>query len=441
MMNATFLVVLLIVLVFVVIFTGLPVTFAMGGLATLFALAFLNPATFSLMYARIWLTLMNFMLVAVPMFVFMGSLMEHTGIGDRLFKGVHVLAGGLNGGLAIATIVICTLLAASTGIVGSGVVIAGLMALPSMLKHNYDKRLAVGTCTASGTLGILIPPSIMLVTWGAMTGFSVGKLFFGAFIPGILVAVLFIIYVGVRCYLQPSAGRALPVEERRKISTGEKIKMFLQSVLLPVLLVLVVLGSIFFGVATPTQAAGLGALATILLAVGYRTLTWPAVSKALMDTVRTTSMIGFLFFGSLPVISVFLAAGGMDVINNALAMSGLGYWGVIAIMEVIILIMGCFVDWVALVVVATAIFVPIAIQLGCDPLWFAIITCLVITCGFLTPPFGGSLFYMKGISPSGINMNDIIMGSLPFMLMMIIAIVICMIFPQLVTWLPGLMIE
>lgn len=420
--------------------TGFPLGFVLGGIAVAFGLVFWGPHIMLLFVSRAYGMMSSYLLVAVPLFVIMGYFMEQSGIAERLYDGLHHLAGPVNGGLAIATILVCTLFAACTGIIGASVVAMGLLALPMMLKYGYSKELATGTVCAGGDLGIFIPPSIMLVIFGSYTNLSVGKLFMGAFIPGFMLSALYIGYIAVYCAIKPKMGPAMSPEERAMTPIGIRIRKTVTGVIPPVVLILLVLGTIFAGIATPTEAAAVGAFAALMMGVGYREITIDKLKKAAYGTLKTTAMVLMIMLGASCFTAVFLGLGGGEVVTNALVGTGLGKFGLLAVMLFIVFILGMFIDWIGILLICIPVFMPIADTLGFDPIWFAIIICLDLQMSFITPPYAGATFYLKGIAPPGVELVHMYKGVVPYLILIGVCIFFCVLFPDLVLWLPRMMI-
>lgn len=382
----------------------------------------------------------NYTLLAAPLFLFMGVFMEQSGVAERLFSSLHLWWGGIRGGLGISTIAICALFAAATGIVGASEVTIGLMALPAMLARKYNKSLACGSICAGGTLGILIPPSIMIVIYGPMANISVGKLFMGAVFPGILLAILYIVYITIRCYFRLQDGPPMHRDERM-VPIQKKIFLLVTSILPPFVLIFAVLGSIFFGIAAVTEAAAVGAIASIVLSVLYRRLTFKLVKEACIQTLQITSMILLIAVGASFFSTVFVALGGDEVISNLFLNLPFGKWGILFSIMFLLVILGMFIDWIGIVFIIVPLITPIGQSLGFDPLWFAILVMVNLQISFLTPPFAYSIFYLKGITPPEITTKDIYRGVFPFVGLQIIGLGLCIIFPKLITFLPSLMIK
>jgi tripartite ATP-independent transporter DctM subunit len=421
------------------IFLGFPTAFVLGGVAMVFGLIHVGPDVFGFFITRLFGLMTNYTLLAVPLFLFMGVFMEKSGIARRLFNAMYLLWGGMRGGLGISTIAISAIFAATTGVVGASEVTIGLMALPAMLKNGYNKSLACGSVCAGGTLGILIPPSVMIVIYGPIAQLSVGKLFLGAVVPGILLTVLYMIYIGVRCYLRPQDGPPMPAAERA-VPLGQKIRLFLSAVLPAMLLIFAVLGSIFTGVAAVTEAAAVGVIAGMVLAACHGQLTFQTVKSAGYETLNITSMIMMIAVGASFFSTVFVTLGGDDVIIRLFSNLPFGRWGALLVIMVLLILLGMFIDWMGIIFIVVPLITPIAAELGFDPIWFAVLVMLNLQISFLTPPFAYSIFYLKGITPPDVKTADIYRGVIPFVGLQILAVLLCVLFPQLLTWLPGYLI-
>ena len=418
--------------------TGLPLAFVLGGLAMVFAFFLWGPNSMLLVAVQSWGVMTSYFMVAIPLYVFMANILERSGIVEDLFSFMQMWFGPLRGGLAIGTIVICTLMAAMTGIVGAAVASMGILALPAMLNRKYDKRIALGSICAGGTLGILIPPSVITIVYAVTAGVSIGKMFIGGVLPGLLLSGLFITYIIVRCWLQPEMGPAPTLEERSKYHLKDKI-IATKTVILPVLLIVGVLGSIYTGIATPTEAAGVGCLGAVISALIYRRLTWNMLGESIFNTALVTCMILWITIGARCYISVFSAIGGDDMIKDFVLGLDVNRWYILIIMQIILVFLGMFLDEIGIILLCVPIFLPIIKSVGFDPVWFGILFLVNAQMNYITPPFGYTLFYLKGVAPPGVNMGDIYRGSFPFVLLQAIGLALCMIFPQIVLYLPNLM--
>jgi tripartite ATP-independent transporter DctM subunit len=422
---------------------GHPLAITLAAVATLYGLidngGNILPL-FDLFLNNSWGIFLNYVLVAIPLFIFMAQILDRSKVSEGLFDALYIVLGGLRGGLGMAVIVVSTVFAATTGIIGASVVAMGLMAGPALLRRGYERGLSAGIICSSGTLGILIPPSIMLVVYGGLTGLketSVGNLFAGAIMPGILLSAMYLAYVAIRCTINPKLGPVIPLEDRT-YSLGQKTMMTLKSFVPPFGLILTVMGTILAGVATPTEAAALGCLGALILAAFNKKLTWQMIVQASDSTLKTTCMIMLLFIGGKVFSVVFLSMGGGDVVADLLLGMDVHEYVVLAIMMLVVFVMGMFIDWAAILLVVVPIFTPIAMDLDFNPLWFAMLVCINLQTSFLTPPFGYALFYFKGVAPPEYSMGDIYRGIIPFVLIQIVGLAAIIAFPQIVTWLPDL---
>ncbi len=425
-------------LLIVLLLAGVPLAFVGGGVAALFIVYLWGVDGFYLIVSHVFDTMDNYALVAVPMFIFMANMLERSGVGDALFKAIHVWTGPLRGSLAVATVIACMIIAAMVGIVGAGVVMMGLIALPAMLKRKYSKSMALGPILAGGTLGQLIPPSVIFIIYALVAGVSIGKLFMGGLVAGVLLGGLYITYILIRCYFQPHLGPPMPKEERM-MPLPQKLA-YLRGLILPGLLMTAVLGSIFLGMATPTEAAGVGALGALISAAVHRQLSWENVKYALFVTTRTTCMIAWIFFGVKAFSAVFILAGAGKMVENMIIGLPLGPWGILISMQVFYLIMGVPMDWLGCLMITGPIFIPIIRELGFDAVWFGVLFNVNMQIAYLSPPVGSSMYYLKGVAPPGITMGDIFRSVLPFVGLQLIGLILIMAFPRIVMWLPELVI-
>lgn len=422
---------------------GHPLAVTLAAVATAFGLidnGFDIPGLLGLFANNAWGIFLNYTLVAIPLFIFMAQILDRSKVSEGLFDALYIVLGGLRGGLGLAVIVVSTVFAATTGIIGASVVAMGLMAGPALLRRGYDRGMAAGIICSSGTLGILIPPSIMLVVYGGLTGMketSVGNLFAGAILPGLILSGLYLAYVGIRCAINPSLGPVIPKEER-VYTVGQKITMTMKSFVPPFGLILTVMGTILAGIATPTEAAALGCLGALFLALVGKKLNWKVITEACISTARTTAMIMALFVGGKFFSVVFLSMGGGDVVADLLLGMDVNEYVILAIMMAVIFMMGMFIDWAAILLVVVPIFTPIAMDLDFNPLWFAMLVCINLQTSFLTPPFGYALFYFKGVAPPEYTMGDIYRGIIPFVIIQVIGLALMISFPQIITYLPDL---
>ena len=422
---------------FLLLALGVPLAFAAGGLAVLFGFILQGSSVFPWIILRSWHLAGLFSFIAIPLFVFMANMLRHSGIADDLYRAIYIWLGPIRGGLAAATVVVCTILAAMLGTVGGGVVIMGLIALPFMMKNNYSKGIALGSIIAGGSLGVLIPPSIQFIIYGTFASESIGKLFIGGIGPGLVLAGLYIGYILVRCWLQPEAGPALPKEER-SLPFRQKV-VHLRSLILPILLILTVLGLIYGGVATPSESAGIGAVGAMICAAIYRRLNWYNLKEAVYSTIKAVGMILWIIIATNAFAGVFQLAQGDKFISGLLLGLELGPWGILIVTQLIIIVLGMVLEPIGIIVLTLPIFLPLIVASGFDTLWFGIVYNVNLQIGFISPPFGYALFYLKGVTPKEISLTDIYRSAFPFMALQAIGLALIIMFPQIALWLPNLM--
>jgi len=416
---------------------GFPVAFTLLGTSLGFGLVGFGWDFLNLLPLRIWGIMSNFTLVAVPLFVFMGLMLERSGVARQLLEAMALLFGGIRGGLAVAVVVVGALLGASTGIVGATVVTMGLLALPTMMEHGYHEALSTGTIAASGTLGQIIPPSIVLVLLGDIIGVSVGDLFVGAILPGLLLVLLYILYILVLARVRPERAPALLFTPPDPCDQPWRKSLEILGVLVPpLLLIMTVLGSIFAGIATPTEAAGVGAGGASALCLLKRRLTLHVLRDVMEATTRLTSMIFIILVGATAFGLVFRGLGGDAVIRDFLQHIPFGKWGVLVTVMSLIFAVGFFLDFIEITFIHIPVLAPVMKELGFDPVWFAILFALNLQTSFLTPPFGFALFYLKGVAPPTIDTVQIYRGIIPYVMLQILCLGLVMLFPWLATWLP-----
>ncbi|KAA6184381.1 TRAP transporter large permease subunit [Thiohalocapsa marina] len=433
---------------FVLLMMGLPLAFVTGGLGAVFIYLVGDAYMLNIIPTRIFPMMTNSDLAAIPLFIFMAAMLERAGLIDEMFDVVYQWMGGLRGGLAAATILAATILAAMVGVIGAAVVTMGLIALPAMLKRNYDQQIALGSIMAGGTLGILIPPSILAILYAVVAQQSVGELYLGAVVPGLLLSGLYIAYVLLRAWLQPSLGPALPVEER--LGLVGKLKL-LPKLIAPIALVVLVLGLLFAGIATPVEAAGIGSFGAILVAVMHGRFDLLALKEASVTTVKASSMVLWIIFGASIFVGFYILQGGQQFITETILSTGLSSYGVLFLMMVLLVILGMFLDWVGILLLAVPIFVPIIKSLTFDglfglppvpgdqvALWFGVLYLINMQMSFLSPPFGYALFYIKGVCPPEVTMATIFRSSLAFLALQTLGLVLCVLLPGLILWLPDL---
>jgi tripartite ATP-independent transporter DctM subunit len=429
------------------IFSGFPIAWLMGGLSVLFTLIAILSDTYldtffgidwgfaSMVVYRLYGVMENWVLVALPMFVFMGVMLDKSGIAEDLMKDLSRLFGRVRGGLAIAVVFIGVLLAASTGIIGAAVVLLTILGVPLMIKNNYNRDLACGVVCATGTLGILIPPSIMLVIMGDQVRVSVGDLFMGAVFPGLLLGLLYTVFILAYAWAKPNVA---PAPKNAKPVTFEIIFSVFKSIIPPSLLIIAVLGSIFMGIATPTEASGVGALGASLLALIRRKLSFGDLKEVVKKTTQTTSYIFALFVGATAFALILRGLGGDELIEGALTGLKYGPEGVVILVLFIAFLLGFFLDWIEITLIILPFLAPVMQNLGVDLVWFLIMFAVVLQTSFITPPVGFALFYMKGVAPKGITIKNIYRGIIPFVILQLIAVIIIFNNPKIVTWLPAI---
>jgi len=428
---------------------GLPMAFCTGSLAVVFLFLFGNSAILNMMPSRIFPFMTDYQLSAVPLFIFMAAMLEKAGIIEELFDAVYKWLGSVKGGLAAATVLACTALAAMVGVVGATEVTMGMIALPAMLKRGYDQKLACGSLLAGGTLGILIPPSVMAIVYAVVAQQSLGELLVGSIFPGFLLSGLYIAYILIRCYINPKLGPALPLEER--VSTREKFKL-LKNTVAPILLIVLVLGVIFVGIATPVEAAGIGTFGALFVSALHRRLNWLAVQEAAIATLKATAMVMWIFFGATMFVGFFIVKGGQTFVANTILGTGLPPYGILMLMMVILFVLGMFIDWVGILLLTVPIFLPIMKSLEWNglfglpgvraedvPLWYGVIFMVNMQMAFLSPPFGYSLFYLKSVAPPEITMATIFRAAVNFMALQWLGVGLCILFPAIVLWLPSVL--
>ena len=429
----------------VLLLAGLPLAFVTGGLACVFLFVLGDAQTLNIVPSRIFPLMTNYQLSAIPLFIFMASMLERAGIINDMFDVIYKVLGGIRGGLAAATIIASTILAAMVGVIGAAVVTMGIIALPAMLKRHYNPEIAMGSIMAGGTLGILIPPSILAIIYAVVAEQSVGELFIGAVLPGLLLSGLYVVYVIVMCYVDPKKGPPIPLDER--ISFVDKLRL-VSKMAAPITLVVLVLGVIFTGIATPVEAAGIGTFGAFIVAAIHQKLTWATVRDACMVTLKASAMVLWIMFGATIFVGLYVIEGGQQFVQQSMEATGFGPWGILIMMQIILIILGMFLDWVGILLLCVPIFVPIIRGLGApafgftDPdelvLWFGVLYLVNMQMSFLSPPFGYALFYLRGVAPPDIPMTRIFRSALPFLGIQLIGLVTCMLYPPIITWLPHL---
>ena len=419
------------------IMIGIPVAFSLASFPLIFGFFMLGPRVFPMFGVQAFGVFLTYPFVAAPLFILMGALMERSGIADQLYESFYHLLGPLPGGLALATVAMATIFGACTGIVGAGVITIGLLALPSMLSRGYDKALATGSIMVGGGLGVTIPPSIMLILYGAASGVSIARLFVAAIIPGLLLGIMYLVYIYIRARIQPSMGP--PISKKERITGKKLVRMTLVSLVPPIFLILAVLGSIFFGIVSPSEAGSMGVLGAMILMVITGRFSRKALSESVTYTLRITTAILFICLGGKLFTGVFIGMGGDVGLRAFMQAFNLGTTGMILMMLFIIFIMGMVMDWIALIFILVPVFGPILQSIGVDHLFFAILFCTTLEISNMTPPFAYSVFYLKTITPPEVTIVDMYRGCVPFAIVDVLCTALLIGFPQLVMWLPSLM--
>src|SRR5436309_2580990 len=428
---------------------GLPMAFCTGSLAVIFLFLFGNSAILNMMPSRIFPFMTDYQLSAMPLFIFMAAMLEKAGIIEELFDAVYKWLGAVKAGLAAATVLACTALAAMVGVVGATEVTMGMIALPAMLRRGYEPKLACGALLAGGTLGILIPPSVMAIVYAVVAQQSLGELLIGSVFPGLLLSGIYIAYVTIRCYINPSLGPALLPEER--VDFKEKLRL-LRNTIAPILVIMLVLGVIFFGIATPVEAAGIGTFGALVVCALHRRLTWVTLGEAGIATLKATAMVMWIFFGATMFVGFFIVKGGQTFVSELILATGLAPYGILFLMMVVLFILGMFLDWVGILLLTVPIFLPIMKSLsfagafglpgvasGDVGLWYGVIFMVNMQMAFLSPPFGYSLFYLKSVAPPQISMAMIFRSAIPFIGLQALGLALCIVFPNIIVWLPKLL--
>jgi tripartite ATP-independent transporter DctM subunit len=427
--------VVMLVLFIFFIMLGFPIAFTLMALGVGFGYWAMGDTVFNLVVQRTYSVMANDVLVSIPLFIFMGYIIERANILDRLFHSIQLALGGVPGALAIATLATCAIFATATGIVGAVVTLMGLLAFPAMLRAGYDVRLSAGVVCAGGCLGILIPPSVMLILYGATAGVSVPKLYAGALFPGLLLATLYMLYVLIRCWLNPALAPKLP-KEQTEVPWTTVIWALLTSFFPLTILIMSVLGAIFFGLATPTEAAAIGSLGSLILAAAYRSLSFTKVKESVILTARTSAMVCWLFVGSFIFSSIFAILGGHEPIKNLVTALNLSPTMFLIVAQIIIFVLGWPLEWTEIIVIFVPIFLPLLEFFKIDPLFFGILIALNIQTSFLSPPVAMAPFYLKGIAPPHVTINQIFSGVMPFLWIVLVAMVVVYVFPGIALWLP-----
>ena len=424
----------------VALLLGHPLVFTLGGLAVIFAAVFWGVAPWTLFVRQATGVMTKFVYVCGPLYILMAAVLERSGVAEDMFESVRIVLGRTRGGMALSTVAISTMLAASTGIIGASITMMGMLALPSMLKRGYNKELATGAIMAGGCLGTIIPPSIILIIYGAEANLSIAKLFMGGVGSGLVLSGLYMVYIATVCRFRPHYGPAIKAgEEGADYSAAKKLRMTVSAILPPVGLIIAVLGSIFAGAATPTEAAAIGAIGAIIIAARHRRLNWSMLKEACYVTMKTAAMVLWIILAATMFTSVFLGLGGGDAVASLVLGISANRWVVLGFILFLLLIMGMLIDCYGILLIGIPLFTPIVYSLGFDPIWFGLLFCIMIQMSYLTPPFAYAIFFLKAISPPEIDTRVLYRAILPFVGLQIVGLIICMLFPEVITWLPSLM--
>ncbi|HSB04126.1 MAG TPA: TRAP transporter large permease subunit [Thermodesulfobacteriota bacterium] len=439
-MSGEYLPLLMFPCMIVCVFAGFPVAFCLMGISLIFGIIGFGSSLPPMLIRRVYGMADNYVLAAVPLFIFMGTMLERSGIAKRLFEAISIWTGRIRGGLAIATILMCTIIAACTGIIGASEVMVGVMAIPAMLKRNYNHSLICGTICAGGALGTLIPPSVVTVVYGPAAGISVGRLLISTIFPGLLLSLIYIIYIALRSFLNPVFAPPVPPEET-VATLKEKLVITATGMVPSLALIFTVMGSIVLGYSAPTEAAALGAFGSILLTIAYGNFTKQALKETVFQTLKISSMMMMILTGGSMFSGVFLGMGGGNATEKMLSALNLGPIGVLALFLFIAYLAGFILDWASILLVFVPIFSPIIDKLGFDPIWFGTLFIMMIQTSYLTPPMAPAIFYLKGIAPPEITTHEMFRGIVSFMFLQMIGIAIVLAFPSVALWLPEKLIR
>jgi tripartite ATP-independent transporter DctM subunit len=416
--------------------TGLPIAFVLGGLSLVITVLFWNPQAVIILVLQIFDTMKSEALLAIPLYILMAALLSRSGVIEKLYRAMELWFGRLRGGIAVGTVVICVIMAAMTGVVGAAVTAMGMLALPEMLRRKYSPELATGTICASGTLGILIPPSVLTIIYAVTAQVSIGKMLIAGIVPGLMLALLYIAYILLVAWLKPGAA---PLREDYTPAPWRERLLALKALILPALLILLILGSIFFGIATPTEAAAVGVFGALIATLLERRLSFETLVSAATDTGKATAMILWITIGAKAYVAIFTGLGGADSLLNLIKSLDVGPYVILGVMMLILIFLGTALDEVGIILLTVPVFIPIVKFLGFDEIWFGVMYAITIQMGYISPPFGYTLFYMKAVLPKGLSMSVVYRGIMPFFLLQGVGLVIAMAFPELMTFLPRLM--
>ena len=416
--------------------TGLPIAFVLGGLSLLITVLFWNPQAVIILVLQIFDTMKSEALLAIPLYILMAALLSRSGVIEKLYRAMELWFGRLRGGLAVGTVVICVIMAAMTGVVGAAVTAMGMLALPEMLRRKYSPELATGTICAAGTLGILIPPSVLTIVYAVTAQVSIGKMLIAGLVPGLILATLYIAYIVVVAWLKPGAA---PLREDYEAAPLRERLAALKALILPALLILLILGSIFLGIATPTEAAAVGVFGALIATALEKKLSVDALVSAAADTGKATAMILWITIGAKAYVAIFTGLGGADSLLGLIKSLDVGPYVILAVMMLILIFLGTVLDEIGIILLTVPVFIPIVKFLGFDEIWFGVLYAITIQMGYISPPFGYTLFYMKGVLPKGLDMGVVYRGIIPFFLLQGVGLLIAVAFPGLMTILPRLM--
>ena len=416
---------------------GMPMAYALGLVAMVFAVTFFGMNSLMLLSSRIYGFVNVYVLIAVPMFLMMASIMDKSGVAEDLYNAMRVWAGGMPGGVAHMTLLAAVFMAATTGIIGGEIILLGLVALPQMLRIGYDKNLAIGTICAGGSLGSMIPPSVVLIFYGLTAQVAIGDLFIAVIVPGLLLAGLYMVYITIRCLINPEIAPPVPIEQRN-MTFAQKLGL-IKNLILPLGVAFGVLGSIYAGIAAVSEAAAVGVAGTIVAAIVRGRFSIQMLREALQQTMAACGLLLWLTFGATALIGVYNLLGGIAFVNGMISGLPFDRIYILLIMMLILIILGFFMDWVGILLLTMPIFVPIIKELGYDPVWFGILFCMNMQISYLSPPFGPAAFYLKGVAPPEISLADIYKALWPFILLQMLAIAIVIAFPDVALWLPSVL--
>lgn len=416
--------------------SGLPIAFVLGGLSLLITVLFWNPQAVIILVLQIFDTMKSEALMAIPLYILMAALLQRSGVIEKLYRAMELWFGRLRGGIAVGTVVICVIMAAMTGVVGAAVTAMGMLALPEMLRRKYSPELATGTICASGTLGILIPPSVLTIIYAVTAQVSIGKMLIAGIVPGLMLALLYIAYILLVAWLKPEAA---PLREDYTPAPWRERLVSLKALILPAALIVLILGSIFFGIATPTEAAAVGVFGALIAAALERKLSIDALVSAAADTGKATAMILWITIGAKAYVAIFTGLGGADSLLNLIKSLDVGPYVILAVMMLILIFLGTALDEVGIILLTVPVFIPIVKFLGFDEIWFGVMYAITIQMGYISPPFGYTLFYMKSVLPKGLSMGVVYRGIVPFFILQGVGLLVAMAFPELMIFLPRLM--